>query len=52
MHREADTETRLSSYKELVNSYYDLATVFYEWGWGSAFPVSYTHLTLPTIYSV
>ena len=26
LHREADTETRVSSYKQLVNAYYDLAT--------------------------
>ena len=41
LHREADTETRVSSYKQLVNAYYDLATVFYEWGWGSSFHFSY-----------
>ena len=41
LHREADKETRVSSYKQLVNAYYDLATVFYEWGWGSSFHFSY-----------
>ena len=30
-------ETREASYAELVNSYYDLATEFYEWGWGTSF---------------
>ena len=43
LHREADTETRLSSYKQLVNAYYDLATVFYEWGWGSSFHFSFEY---------
>jgi sterol 24-C-methyltransferase len=43
LHHEADTETRVSSYKQLVNAYYDLATVFYEWGWGSSFHFSYQY---------
>lgn len=43
LHRESDAETRLSSYKQLVNSYYDLATVFYEWGWGSSFHFAYKY---------
>jgi len=30
-------EGRNEDYKELVDSYYDLATDFYEWGWGSSF---------------
>ena len=25
---------------------------YYSWGWEGKSPVSYTHLTLPTIYSV
>jgi sterol 24-C-methyltransferase len=29
--------TRTEKYKALVNAYYDLATVFYEWGWGQCF---------------
>ena len=29
--------TREDNYAELVNSYYDLATEFYEWGWGTSF---------------
>lgn len=41
MHREANVEDRNSKYKALVNAYYDLATVFYEWGWGSCFHFSY-----------
>lgn len=36
-----DTETRVTQYKSLVNAYYDLATVFYEWGWGPCFHFSY-----------
>jgi sterol 24-C-methyltransferase len=43
LHREADTATRIASYKQLVNAYYDLATVFYEWGWGSSFHFSYQY---------
>merc|ERR1711959_131993 len=32
-----DTKGREKGYAELVNSYYDLATEFYEWGWGTSF---------------
>jgi len=36
--QEADSaEGRDTNYAELVNSYYDLATEFYEWGWGQSF---------------
>lgn len=43
LHDEEETsvEERTSSYKALVNAYYDLATVFYEWGWCSSFHFSY-----------
>ncbi|KAL7483813.1 hypothetical protein ACHAW6_009461 [Cyclotella cf. meneghiniana] len=34
---------RNSHYTRLVNSYYDLATLFYEWGWGSSFHFSNRH---------
>eukprot|EP00560_Eucampia_antarctica_P007151 CAMPEP_0197823972 /NCGR_PEP_ID=MMETSP1437-20131217/1286_1 /TAXON_ID=49252 ORGANISM="Eucampia antarctica, Strain CCMP1452" /NCGR_SAMPLE_ID=MMETSP1437 /ASSEMBLY_ACC=CAM_ASM_001096 /LENGTH=388 /DNA_ID=CAMNT_0043423413 /DNA_START=95 /DNA_END=1261 /DNA_ORIENTATION=+ len=37
LHKSEDAAERNSNYAELVNSYYDLATVFYEWGWGSSF---------------
>jgi sterol 24-C-methyltransferase len=43
LHREADAETRVSRYKQLVNTYYDLVTVFYEWGWCSSFHFSYRY---------
>jgi sterol 24-C-methyltransferase len=33
----AGVEERESKYKALVNAYYELATVFYEWGWGQCF---------------
>ena len=33
----ADTEGRNANYADLVNSYYNLATDFYEWGWGQSF---------------
>jgi len=32
---------RNSSYATLVNSYYELATLFYEWGWGQSFHFAY-----------
>lgn len=32
---------RNSAYATLVNSYYELATLFYEWGWGQSFHFSY-----------
>ncbi len=34
---DADIERRKASYQCLVNHYYDLATDFYEWGWGKHF---------------
>ena len=37
------TEERNSNYSNLVNSYYDLATLFYEWGWGASFHFSNRH---------
>ena len=37
----ADAEKRNSSYTTLVNSYYELATLFYEWGWGQCFHFAY-----------
>jgi sterol 24-C-methyltransferase len=41
LHRASSSEERHSQYQALVNAYYDLATVFYEWGWGSSFHFSY-----------
>ncbi|KAG5186925.1 sterol methyltransferase [Tribonema minus] len=32
---------RESSYKTMVNAYYELATMFYEWGWGASFHFAY-----------
>lgn len=32
-----DAEERNTNYAALVDSYYDLATEFYEWGWGACF---------------
>lgn len=34
-------ESRNKSYTTLVNSYYELATLFYEWGWGQSFHFAY-----------
>jgi sterol 24-C-methyltransferase len=36
-HFEATTEGRKSKYKQIANDYYDLATHFYEFGWGPSF---------------
>jgi hypothetical protein len=36
-------EGRNSSYTTLVNAYYELATSFYEWGWGQSFHFSYQY---------
>ena len=35
--KDASTEDRNKDYANLVDSYYDLATEFYEWGWGTSF---------------
>ena len=32
-----DVEARKSQYQKMVNHYYDLATDFYQWGWGDSF---------------
>ena len=32
---------RNESYSTLVNAYYELATLFYEWGWGQSFHFAY-----------
>eukprot|EP00929_Paragymnodinium_shiwhaense_P116234 TRINITY_DN8558_c0_g2_i1.p1 TRINITY_DN8558_c0_g2~~TRINITY_DN8558_c0_g2_i1.p1 ORF type:complete len:390 (+),score=114.40 TRINITY_DN8558_c0_g2_i1:88-1257(+) len=34
---DATAEDRNENYANLVDSYYDLATEFYEWGWGTSF---------------
>lgn len=40
-HLQDDSKTEVTGreehYKNLVNTYYDLATEFYEWGWGTSF---------------
>jgi len=43
LHSFESAEERNSNYKSLVNSYYDLATLFYEWGWGSSFHFAYRY---------
>ena len=32
-----DDSTRTGNYADVVNKYYDLATSFYEYGWGESF---------------
>ena len=34
---EASVSAREDKYAKLVDAYYDLATIFYEWGWGDKF---------------
>lgn len=34
-------DNRNESYTTLVNAYYELATLFYEWGWGQCFHFAY-----------
>jgi len=36
-------EERNANYADLVNSYYNLATDFYEWGWGQSFHFAERH---------
>ncbi len=40
---DTSVDERNSNYTNLVNSYYDLATLFYEWGWGASFHFSNRH---------
>jgi len=37
LHKDATEVERQEHYKRLVLNYYNLSTVFYEWGWGPAF---------------
>lgn len=37
----AGLDGRNTDYQTLVNSYYELATQFYEWGWGQSFHFAY-----------
>jgi sterol 24-C-methyltransferase len=41
LHQGDTAEQRNSAYTTLVNSYYELATLFYEWGWGQSFHFAY-----------
>jgi len=43
LHSADNADERNKEYKSLVNSYYDLATLFYEWGWGQSFHFAYRH---------
>jgi sterol 24-C-methyltransferase len=44
LHQKEDVDTRNAEYKALIDTYYDLSTLFYEWGWGSSFHFAYRHL--------
>jgi len=37
IHSEESIKTRENEYQTMVNSFYDLVTDFYEWGWGQSF---------------
>mmetsp|Transcript_34758 Transcript_34758/g.78044 ORF Transcript_34758/g.78044 Transcript_34758/m.78044 type:complete len:383 (-) Transcript_34758:95-1243(-) len=41
MHDDDSSENRKKDYGALVDAYYDLATAFYEWGWGDCFHFAY-----------
>jgi len=41
LHKSDSPASRNSAYAKLVNSYYELATLFYEVGWGRSFHFSY-----------
>ena len=41
LHKGDEADDRNMDYTTLVNSYYELATLFYEWGWGQSFHFSY-----------
>jgi 2-polyprenyl-3-methyl-5-hydroxy-6-metoxy-1,4-benzoquinol methylase len=41
LHHGDTADQRNSAYTTLVNSYYELATLFYEWGWGQSFHFAY-----------
>jgi sterol 24-C-methyltransferase len=41
--RESKKESRKSNYTTVANSYYDIATDFYEYGWGSSFHFAPRH---------
>jgi sterol 24-C-methyltransferase len=50
LHRAGTLSDRNTQYAALVNAYYDLATVFYEWGWGSSFHFSYQFLPFESFH--
>jgi sterol 24-C-methyltransferase len=41
--KDTSVDERNIKYANLVNSYYDLATIFYEWGWSQSFHFSNRH---------
>jgi hypothetical protein len=48
LHQEESIRTRRKEYKSLVNSFYDLVTDFYEWGWGQVSAVIANHVEITT----
>ena len=47
LHSAESADGREKDYDSLVDSYYDLATDFYEWGWGSSF--HFAHRFVPKL---
>mmetsp|Transcript_54183 Transcript_54183/g.129051 ORF Transcript_54183/g.129051 Transcript_54183/m.129051 type:complete len:403 (+) Transcript_54183:115-1323(+) len=45
MYDDESSEARKEAYSTLVDSYYDLATAFYEWGWGYCFHFAFRRKT-------
>lgn len=43
LHKADTADVRKKQYQSLVNSYYDLVTIFYEVGWGQSFHFAYRH---------
>ena len=41
LHHNESVSARVSEYSTLVNTYYDLVTIFYEWGWCESFHFAY-----------
>jgi sterol 24-C-methyltransferase len=44
LHHNQDAMKRKADYAILVNTYYDLSTLFYEWGWGASFHFAYRYI--------
>ena len=50
--RKEGAESRNAAYATLVNAYYELVTLFYEWGWGQSFHFAYQTKDEPFRYAI